>query len=63
MIQRHERPHCRKAVERILQEENCSLEDIIAPDQFHRVSEAMRIQVRKMIEDRDSIQISASNRD
>lgn len=54
MVPRRERPRCRKEVERVLAERQCTLEDLLKPNDHFRVSDAMRTQARKMIAERDT---------
>ena len=51
-MQYRERPNCRKIIEGMLKEKGCTLEALIDGDAQYRISEAMRIQVRKMIQER-----------
>ena len=46
---RRERPQCRKQIERILKERQCTLEDL--HEHPHRFSDRMRIQAQKMLEE------------
>lgn len=45
-----ERPRCRKIVEELLAERGCTLEALIK-DNPHRLSENIRIQIKKMIQE------------
>lgn len=47
---RRERPRCRKQIERILEEKQWALEDLL--ERPHRLSDGMRIQAQKMIEEK-----------
>ena len=47
---RKERPRCRKVLERLLKEEQCTLEDLL--EHPHRLSDGMRIQAQKMLEEK-----------
>jgi len=49
-MNRKERPQCRKQIERILKERQCTLEDLL--EHPHRLSDGMRIQARKMLEEK-----------
>ena len=49
---RRERPRCRKALERLLKEEQCSLEELLEKRRIHRLSDGLRIQARKMSEEK-----------
>ncbi len=50
-IERRERPNCRRIVEKLLRERGCTLQDLIAGNNKFGISEALRIQTRKMIEE------------
>lgn len=49
MVYRKERPRCRKVIEKLLREKNCSLEELLQNP--HRLSDDLRIQAHKMIEE------------
>lgn len=46
-----ERPRCRKTLERLLKEEQCTLEDLLEKQRIH-LSDGLRIQARKMLEEK-----------
>jgi len=48
-IERRERPRCRQIINRLRAEKGCTLRDLIEGDEKHKISDAMQIQVRKMI--------------
>ena len=50
-IERRERPRCRSVINRLLREKGGTLHDLIEGDNKYKISEAMRIQVRKMIDE------------
>ncbi len=52
-IEYRERPRCRREVERILRERNCSLEDLLKGDDKHTISDGLQTQVRKMIAEKN----------
>ena len=47
---RRERPRCRKHIERILKERQCTLEDLL--EDPLSLSDGMRIQARKMLQEK-----------
>ena len=47
---RSERPLCRKQIERILKKRQCTLEVLL--EDPHSLSDGMRIQARKMLEEK-----------
>lgn len=48
---RKERPRCRKVLERLLKEEQCTLEELLEKRRIH-LSDGLRIQARKMLEEK-----------
>jgi len=50
MIYRRERPRCRKVIEILLREYDCSLQDLIN-NRFCFLSHGLRIQCRKMFDE------------
>ena len=46
-----ERPRCRKVLERLLKEEQCTLEELLEKRRIH-LSDGLRIQARKMLEEK-----------
>jgi len=49
MTVRKERPRCRRELERIVTARGCSLQELL--EHPHRLSDGMRIQARKMLEE------------
>ena len=49
---RKERPRCRKVIERLLKEEKCTLEDLLKERPVIRLSDGLKIQARKMLEEK-----------
>lgn len=56
-----ERPNCRRVVLNLLTERNCTLESLVEGDAKYGISEAMRTQVKKMIQERNADNITDSN--
>ena len=52
-VQRRERPQCRKILINLMIKRNCTLEQLLEPQDHFGISESLRIQARKMIEERD----------
>lgn len=57
-IERKERPNCRKAVEDLLVQYHCELEDLLDRERLHQlglngISDGLKVQVRKMIEEKN----------
>lgn len=57
---RRERPRCRKQIERILKERQCTLE-VLLEDPLS-LSDGMKIQARKMLEEKKNEQLSSDVR-
>lgn len=51
-IERRERPQCRKVIDRLIAERGCTLEALIEGDEKYKLGKAVRVQVRKMIEEK-----------
>jgi len=49
MVCRKERPKCREAIEKILAEKGCTLEELLREP--HRLSDGLKVQARKMLEE------------
>jgi len=49
MAYRRERPRCRKVIEELLGQQNCTLDQLL--ENPHRLSDGLRIQARKMLEE------------
>ncbi len=48
MVYRRERPKCRKVVEELVREKNCTLAELLQEPR-HWLSDGLRIQARKML--------------
>jgi hypothetical protein len=53
MIERRERPRCRKVLEELLIEKDCSLEELIRGWDGFSISDGLKIQARRMIDERE----------
>jgi hypothetical protein len=51
--QLRERPRCRKVLEKMMQDKRCSLRDL-AKIPRHKLSEGLRMQLSKMIQEEES---------
>lgn len=52
MVERRERPRCRKVIESMLAERKCELEDLLKHPL--RISDGLKAQIKKMMSERPS---------
>jgi hypothetical protein len=48
---RKERPRCRKAIEHLLKEKQCTLAELLEKRSIHHLSDGLKIQARKILEE------------
>lgn len=50
-VERRERPKCRKEIEQLLRDKNCTLQDLVTEENRYKIGDGMRIQANKMIDE------------